>query len=119
MPEQRVGIAGPRWGTGPDPVYGIVDSEEKETAVEESNIVAGDGDIIGSDYHGKIRNYRFDFMFKDATGLPGHDLVGTGTLITLPLTGDDCRVVRATETYTKAGYRAFSLEARGYPDLES
>lgn len=116
MSETRIGIAGPVFGTS-TLAYGIIENEEKETAVEESEIRGGDGDIVGVDQYGKKTNVTFEYTYRSAAG-PDEDDVGSGSTITSPETSTSIYVRSATDARAKApGYRTQRVEGTSWPDL--
>ena len=116
MSAVRIGEAGPIFGTT-DVAYGYIESVEKSTEVQESEITDGDGDIVGVDQYGKKTNVSFEYTFR-AIGGPGEASVGAGTTITVPDLGGECYVRTATETKSKApGYLTYRIEGTIWPDL--
>ncbi len=116
MPEVRIGIAGPVFGTS-TLAFGLIESEEKTTEVEESEIRGGDGDIVGVDQFGKKTTVSFDYTFRNGTGPDAAD-VGTGATIASPETATAIFVRSATESFSKApGYKTIRIEGTEWPDL--
>ena len=116
MPDQRIGITGPVFGTS-TLAYGIIENEESTTEVEESEIRGGDGDIIGVDQYGKKTTVSFEYTFR-ASGGPSSADVGSGSTITSPEGGVEIYVRSSTSTRPKApGYLTVRIEGTAWPDL--
>lgn len=116
MPEQRIGIAGPVFGTGTH-AWGIIENEEKTTEVQESKLTDGDGDIIAVDQYSKEILVSFEFTFRGAGG-PDEDDVGSGSTITSPETSTAIYVRSVTETRPKApGYQTLRVEGSSWPEM--
>ena len=116
MSATRIGITGPVFGTS-TLAYGIIENEEAATEVQESEIVGGDGDIVGVDQFGKKTNVNCEYIFRDGTG-PDADDVGTGATITSPETATAIYVRSATRSHSKApGLRMQRIEGTEWPDL--
>ena len=116
MPDVRIGIVGPVFGTS-TLNYGLIENEEKVTEVQESEIIGGDGDIVGVDQFGKKINVTFEYLFRAALG-PDETDVGTGVAITSPETATVIFVRLVTESRTKApGYKMIRVEGTRWPDL--
>ena len=116
MSSQRIGIAGPVFGTSTQ-AWGLIENEEKTTEVQESEIIGGDGDIVGVDQYGKKTNVSFDFTYRAAGGAAASD-VGSGSTITSPETSTAIYVRSFTQSHSKApGYRTDRVEGTEWPDL--
>jgi hypothetical protein len=116
MANVRIGYSGPVFGTT-NQAYGLIQSEEANTEVQESEIIGGDGDIVGVDQYGKKTTVSFEYMYAAATG-PDADDVGTGSTITSPETSTAIYVRSATRSHSIApGYRMQRIEGTEWPDL--
>lgn len=116
MGEQRIGVTGPVFGTT-TLAYGIIESEEATTEVQESEIVGGDGDIIGVDQYGKKTNVSFEYTYRSDAG-PDADDVGSGSVIVSPETATSIYVKSAGQSYSKApGYKTQKIDGTEWPDL--
>jgi len=116
MSDQRIGVTGPVFGTSTE-AWGVVENEEKTTEVQESEIVGGDGDIIGVDQYGKKVNVTFDYTYRSADGTD-HDDVGSGSTVTSPESSTAIYVRSCAESWSKApGYRTIRIEGTSWPDL--
>jgi len=116
MADVRIGISGPVFGTSTES-YGIIENEEKTTEVQESEIIGGDGDIVGVDQYGKKVNVSFDFTYRASGGVT-HTDVGSGSTIASPETATSIYVRSVSETFSKApGYQTIRCEGSSWPDL--
>jgi len=77
----RIGGAGPIFGTT-DKTYGIFQSVDEATAVEEFPVPRGDGEVYAVEQFGKTIAYSFEYTYI-TTGGPDEDDVGTGVAVTL------------------------------------
>lgn len=116
MATQRIGITGPVFGTSTE-TYGIVETEEKTTEVEEQELSGGDGDIVGVDQYSKRVRVTGEYTYRAAGG-PDEDDVQSGSTITTPETSTSIYIRSITDRYSKApGYRTIAFEGTEWPDL--
>lgn len=121
MATQRIGAAGPQFGTI-DETYGIFENVEITTDVEETELLDGDSDVTAVDQHTKRTRASWEFTYK-ASGGPAAANVGSGSLVTINATDSDINQQVYVRSYSlvkaKGDYRKDRGEGTSWPNLGS
>jgi len=113
----RIGGTGPVYGTS-DKTYGIFESHDKATSVEEIELQRGDGEIYAVEQTAKREAYTFEYTYVTSGG-PDEDDVGSGTAIDMPETGETAYIKTITGRRQKGNFRVVSGEATDWPYLNA
>lgn len=121
MPTQRIGAAGPKFGTI-DETYGIFENIEFTTDVEETELLDGDSDVTAVDQHTGRTRISGEFTFK-ADSTITEATVGSGS--TVVINGSDTDITKTgymrsySRVKTKGDYMKIRFEATSWPNLGS
>ena len=121
MATQRIGAAGPKFGTI-DETEGIYENIEVTTDVEETELLDGDSDVTAVDQHTKRTRITGEFTYKSSGEVVEAD-VGSGSLVTI--NGTDTEINRTgyvrswSKVRAKGDYMKIRFEATSWPNLGS